>query len=141
MPEFSEIDVPAENLEKLKNIILGRETADRTFYPATMVQISTLGVVHNHAPLTDLVTVPQLDGSPTRYHPTFRFYFDGLVLHIHRPPTDVTVDELGPSLIAGDGPLLVFTVPYEKSLQRENLEAMALGNSQAIPPRGWAGRI
>jgi hypothetical protein len=52
----------------------------------------------------------------------FRFYFDGLIAHFHRPGEgQATVAELGP-LIVGSGPeLVISTVTYEQSFQHENL--------------------
>lgn len=141
LAEFSEVDIPLADLEKLKRIVLGQETADALFYPATFVQISTIGVIHNHVPLAEVLTVPNLDRPGERRQPIYRFYFDGLVVHVHRPESDVTLDDIGVQIVAGRGGMTLPLVPYETSIQRSNLEALALGSGLAIPPRGWGGRI
>lgn len=59
------------------------------FYPVSLIQLSTLGVRHNHTPLAQSKPIPDLTGGQTTTkNPFFRFYFDGLIAHISRLPIE-----------------------------------------------------
>jgi hypothetical protein len=145
LPEFREVTLESVELEKMRVMVRDGRVEPIDFYPAQLIQLSTLGLVHNHTPLADKKLVPSLYGTPAYTTSMFRFYFDGLIIHVLRPPTAAGEDwpNLG-SLFAGcTDELLVTTVPYEMSFQRDNLRATmreAYGElpdheSTAYPPR------
>jgi hypothetical protein len=118
--EFSEVSLPPEDLEILRTMLVEGRTTPTEFYPATLLQISTRGPAQNQVPLAQMMTVPNLPGLGSRSSPIFRFYFDGLVVHIHRLASG-SMDAFMPSVVGAQDTLLVGTVTYESSFQRENL--------------------
>ena len=52
--------------------------------------------------------------------PIFRFYFEGLVAHIHLD-AEYESDKLGPLVLGQKESITITTVTYEQSFQRKNL--------------------
>jgi len=113
-------------------MLVAGEVGESTDFPITLVQFSTQGTWHNHTPLIGRKKVGDRDV------PFFRFYFDGLVAHIH--PDE---DDYGDMTVGKSDRLGVLTMPYENSFQDENLrigitetnmiwtrEIMGLANNQ-----------
>ena len=126
LPEFSEVNIPDHDLELLANMLIRQDAGDISFYPATLTQLSTLGVIHNSTPLAQTKNIPELSDAPDRSTkkemPIFRFYFDGLVTHIHRHSADDGYTNSIGDFFAGFGhKLSVTTVSYESSFEHENL--------------------
>jgi hypothetical protein len=119
--EFSEVGLPPQELAVLRTSLLERKATPLEFYPATLLQISTRGPAQNIVPLAQMMPVPNLPGLGARRLPIFRFYFDGLVVHMHRQASG-HIDDFLPSVVGAGDTLLVGTVTYERSFQRENLE-------------------
>jgi hypothetical protein len=124
--EFSEVKLPATDLDRLGKMIVGQEAGEISFCPASLTQLSTRGVVHNMTPIADIKQIPELEDvcgrSTAREIPIFRFYFDGLIAHVHRHATDDGYTRRLPSLFVGArNELTVTTVPYENSFEHENL--------------------
>ena len=94
---------------------------DLSFYPVTLIQLSTRGEIHNTAPIFVTKPVPVVGDLPSRKIPMFRFYFDGLIAHIHRQNADEHAHELGELVVGAGAEAKVVTVPYEKSFEKENL--------------------
>jgi hypothetical protein len=120
-PEFAEIEMPADHLEQLRQMIAGGPSAPAEFYPVTLIQLSTVGPRHNHTPIADEQPVPNLPGLGSHRTSMFRFYFDGLIARFHRQ-AEGDISGFRPSVVGATDPLAVSTVPYETSFQRENLE-------------------
>ena len=60
---------------------------------------------------------------PVRDMPIFRFYFDGLIAHIHRHSSDDGYTaELGNLIVGAEETLLINTQTYEASYQKMNME-------------------
>jgi hypothetical protein len=127
--EFTAITVPPQDLERLRRIVLGRETPGTDFYPVQLTQLSTRGVMHNQAPYPDMRFLPDVDdpGGPGQEVPIFRFYMDGLVAHVHRARLPLGRLAQAGNLIVGAAPtVLIPTVTFEDSLQaREMLRLLA----------------
>lgn len=120
LPEFAEVRLPDDELEKLRSMVLEGNPEPLWFYPISLTQISTRGIAHNHAALalTKFVPAP----SAPEEVPFFRFYFDGLIAHIQRPgKRDAIVAELGPLIVGNEDTITVSTVTFEGSSQRTNL--------------------
>jgi hypothetical protein len=118
--EFSEIDLPPEDLEVLRIAVLDGRATPLEFYPATLLQISTRGLAQNMVPLAQMMRVPNLPGLGARHCRIFRFYLDGLVVHFHRQVSG-SIDAIRPSVVGAGDTLLVGSVTYERSFQRETL--------------------
>lgn len=126
LPEFSEVNLPDGDLELIRQMIVDKNTGDLPFYPATLIQLSTIGMVHNMSPLAQTKKIPELSrfesASTKRDIPIFRFYFDGLIIHFHRHSCDDGYTNSIPHFFIGGGDILtVTTVTYDSSFQRENL--------------------
>ncbi len=118
--EFSEVSIPEEHLEVLRQALVSGKMPDENFYPATLTQLSTRGIRQNQVPLAEMMPAPNLPGLGFQMRPIFRFYFDGLVTHFHRSASGV-IDSLRPTAVGTSDALLVTLIPYERSYQRENL--------------------
>jgi hypothetical protein len=69
--------------------------------------------------------MPEIANNETKAIPMFRFYFDGLIVHIHR--TEHSLDylaELGDMVVGNSNSLTVATVEYSASLQKLNLDSI-----------------
>jgi len=49
LPEFSEVVLPDKDLEQLRQMICMSIVEPISFYPAYLIQLSTIGIAHNHA--------------------------------------------------------------------------------------------
>ncbi len=122
MFEFSEVTLPADHLERLRLVILGEAEEADSFYPATLTQLSTMGIIHNHAAIAQSKTIPVVGDEPSRVLPILRFYFDGLIVHFHRQAEDDGyTKELGSHVVGQENELVLSTVTFEQSFQFENL--------------------
>lgn len=129
LDEFSPIVLSEEDLERLRLMIVEGQTEPLSFYPCLLTQLTTLGRVHNQSPIRDTTTVPNLDdgnGDPIRL-PIYRFYFDGLVAHIHLDlPESYSVENLRGIIVGSDDNLVVTAVDFENSRQRYDLESSVI---------------
>lgn len=133
LKDFDDVKLPADEVERLRQMILARTPEPQSFYPVLLTQLSTLGVIHNQSPFLDAKVIPATGDHPERTVPILRFYFDGLVAHVHL--TDDEPIEGIAEMAVGYGPeLLVTTVSYENSFQRENLIAI-IAESASHPVR------
>lgn len=129
LPEFSEVQLPADELDKLGKMIVGQNAPAISFYPTILTQLSTMGIIHNMTPLAQVKHVPELVDPPgestKRDIPIFRFYFDGLIAHVHRHASDDGYTQsLGDFVVGADSELTLTTVTYEHSFEHENLSCV-----------------
>ena len=124
LPEFSEVELQPTDLEELRRMICASTVEPLSFYPASLTQLSTLGVVHNQTPIAEVKHIPSLNSeTPDVDLPIFRFYFDGLIAHIHSQSSDDGHTASLGNLIVGAGEtLLLSTQTFESSYQEMNLE-------------------
>lgn len=121
LPEFSEIVIPPDHLKKLSSMLLDGNPLPLSFYPATLSQLSTLGIAHNQTPLAEIKIIPALGSQPEQSMPIFRFYFEGLIVHIIRQSSDHTIEGLGPLVVGAGKELVISTIPFDTSYQKENI--------------------
>ncbi|WP_267358899.1 MULTISPECIES: hypothetical protein [unclassified Methylobacterium] len=121
--EFAEVMLSEADVRQLGELVLSGEWGPADFYPATLIQLSTVGLIHNFTPIVETKHMPGAEGSPAWTVDIVRFYLDGLMVHLHIPGTDDgQTSRLGPVMLGGDDWLAVTTVTYEQSWQAENLE-------------------
>lgn len=122
-PEFNEVDLPPDHLERLRQMVLNCDAEPVAFYAISLTQISTIGIKHNHAPIAFTKTIPSLEaGRPAMEEPTFRFYLDGLIIHFSRLSTEQNeARDLGPLVVGAEDTITLSTVEFESSAQAENL--------------------
>jgi len=122
--EFSEIALSGDDIERLRMMIVTGNADPLCFYPAILTQLSTRGPSHNQTPIPDTKVIPATAQNPERTLQTYRFYFDGLIVHMLRPPSDGEAAlPLGPMIVGHCPDLLLSAVSYETSLQQLELEA------------------
>ncbi|MCU1162469.1 hypothetical protein [Stenotrophomonas maltophilia] len=117
-PEFAEISLPVEHLEKLREMVLTGSTMPYDWYPVVLTQLMERGPNHNLAP--QAVVMPGRDelGQETGRLRALRFYFDGLVINFMRPESDdlpVNQDDDNASKVTERYPVLI--VKNDQSLQ------------------------
>lgn len=120
LPEFRSVRLPEADLQELRRRVLNADAGSPSFYPTQLTQLSTLGVIHNHAPIAMIKPLPVLDreGAPPVEVPIFRFYFDGLIVHFDRRPAEHNdAAHLGNLVVDMDESFLVTTQTYEASFQ------------------------
>jgi len=137
LPEFNTIELPDDDLEQLRDLLYQGDPGSTTFYPVQLTQISTIGVIHNHAPLADTKLVSIWDADPVRRVPVpiFRFYFDGLVVHFDRRQlVQEDVRALGNMIVGQEESFLVTTQTYEDSYQRLQLTNVQIQDFRTLLP-------
>jgi hypothetical protein len=117
--EFSDIKLDEGDLDRLRTMVLTGNAEPIEFYPITLIQLSTRGFEHNFSASAEVKTNPAIEEVPARTIPHFRFYFDGLIAHIHRE----AVGQLDDTIIGARPKLLVTTVAFEGSYQFGKLMA------------------
>ena len=126
-PEFRDITVSPEDLELLRLAILGETDPPINFYPIQLTQLSTKGLVHNQTPIPDVKYFPHplVPGGQPIPLPTFRFYFDGLIAHVHRAtPRGYDVESLGNLVLGAKASIVLSTVTFEDSVQSLDIAKM-----------------
>jgi hypothetical protein len=118
--EFSQVRLPADDIEILRDLVLKGLPGAQDFYPVTLVQMTTRGVTHNFAPLAVDETSDLGDGRIFRRY-IFRFYFDGLIACFHRPIDGVEIPKYGRLIVGNEPTLAVQTIRAEGSFQVANL--------------------
>lgn len=125
-PEFSDVKVPDEELEIIRKALLTNKPPDISFYPAMITQLSSRGLAHNLTPVAREMPLPNFEvdklAEPPSIHKVFRFYFDGLIINIHRDQSGTDYATKLESLIVGFADkILLSTVRFENSFERANL--------------------
>lgn len=82
-PEFQPIVLSDAALEELRQRIVNRDPGTPSSYPIQLFQIISCGIEHNRTPLMEPKPVLTLEGVRVGQVDCIRFYFDGLVAHIH----------------------------------------------------------
>lgn len=119
--QFSEIRLPSAQLEYLRQIVAGEtDPADRD-WPAVLILLTTKGEPQILAPMAHEIDMGSLGFDLPAVH-IFRFFFDGLIVHMGREPADDTLlDNWGGRVVGVDSGLVLIGRPYEKSSQEDNI--------------------
>ena len=118
--EFQEIQLPPSDLTTLRTMVERGCPDPITFYPVTLLQLMPRGPTHNFAPIAQ-DEIFDLGGKTIKWS-TFRFYFDGLIVHVHRPRHRSMKNLDSCNLFVGsDNTILVQTQSLYSSFQMENL--------------------
>ncbi|MBZ9734010.1 hypothetical protein LB534_08135 [Mesorhizobium sp. CA18] len=121
--EFAEVEINVEDLDTLRIMVLEGNPDPIDFYQTQFIQLSTMGMEHNHTPIAMTKVIPGAADGPDYEVPHFRFYLDGLIIHFDRRPIEeIRKRELGEIVLGHSDNLTVATVIYEDSFQRKNLE-------------------
>ncbi len=120
--EFSEIILRSSDMRRLRRAVRdGSTDLPASFFPITLTQISTLGLSHNLSPISQTKQPVTIGRFTSAALPIFRFYFDGLAVHIHPTTDSKAVDGLLPMLVGPNNETTLPTVTWEASWQALNL--------------------
>ena len=116
IPEFHAVELHSTDLERLRIMMLNRDPYPLDFYPTSLLQIITRGPSHNLGPV-----VKDFGGGDSGQERirTFRYYFDGLVVHMYH---NLAVGKLGTHCIGFARTLSVRTQTWEDSFQFANMK-------------------
>ena len=122
--EFNKVSLTPYEEAQLREMVLHGDVEPYHFYPVTLTQLITRGVPHNYSAIrqTKLEPIPDLETGELkegvwREVDHYRFFFDGLIAHMHITADAEEVAEKG-SFYAGNGSeLLITTLPSETSTQ------------------------
>jgi hypothetical protein len=122
--EFRLVSIPADELAQLREMVLHGRVEPYHFYPVTLIQLWTRSFPHNQAvgrlikrqPMVDPVTEKLVEDS-LREIDHYRFYFDGLIAHMHINDDPEHVAGVGPVYVGPGNDLAVTTVRSEGSRQ------------------------
>jgi hypothetical protein len=119
--EFAEIFLSASQTRRLRRAVREEQTdLPDDFFPIILNQISTRGFPHNQSALA-MQKVVRLGKGRSKSLKMFRFYFDGLVSHIHYDLDEETIEGLQPMMVGPNASTVLSTVTWEGSWQGENL--------------------
>lgn len=122
--QLSEMDEATLNIEiqdRLKDYILGEKIEGASSFPVSVVQISTIGEIHNQTPYLNEKHFPDVGDGYRSPQKILRIYVDGLIFHIHLSPIPLSDTSKNPIFIGASDHLLVMGVSYKASFQHENL--------------------
>ena len=117
LPDFDEIQLEPEELDGLRTMVLAGNPRPLDFYPISLFQLASKGRSHNLGPIAS-EWVTNYEGENYRIQ-SFRFYFDGLIAHVHRKGSFVPKYE--PLYVGSSQDLLVQTGMWESSFQLANI--------------------
>lgn len=120
--EFAEISLDAASNEYLRKVVAGEEEPANSDWPAVLVALTEAGEPQVHAPLAQLINTPEYEGVKYPDIPIFRFFLDGLIVHMGRKSGDVELLDVWSKRVVGlDSSLFLVGRPYEGSSQQNNL--------------------
>ena len=123
--EFQEIRIDVDSLRKLRGIVSGKFSALPADFPLVLVLLRTKGQSQCLTPLRQRVDIPQFVPGLKKDIKIFRFFFDGLIVHISRKANDQkTLQCWKPRAVGIDNKLVVIARDYEGSFQEANLNAV-----------------
>lgn len=119
--QFAEIFLPSVQLEYLRQIVAGESEPKNDDWPTTLVLLTTKGEPQIQGPIAQEIDMKSL-GFNLPSLPIFRFFFDGLIVHIGRKPSDESLLNSWKGRVVGTSENLFFIGrPYEESSQEDNL--------------------
>lgn len=128
--EFQDIQLDKVDLARLQMMVRNGDPNPLDFYPTTLLQIASRGPVHNLGPIARDSTFDTGDGVERRHH-VFRFYFDGLIAHMHRSMISLTGIE--PFIVGCGHDLVVQMQLFDDSFQLANLGRLVAEDMRRWP--------
>ena len=120
LPEFKDIVLTKNQTEKLRKIIVGEIEDELSFFPITLIQLTSEGPTHNLTPTKQRVGA---DGREV-----YRFYMNGLIahIHLHNPNMAVLMNPVpyDHPMFIGTERTIVIQVETEHSFQLNNLRKL-----------------
>ncbi|HEX9965102.1 MAG TPA: hypothetical protein VGB04_08990 [Allosphingosinicella sp.] len=120
LQEFKKITLRPGQMNRLREMVRTGDPKPQFLFPMNLVQLTTRGPHHNASPITAKKPLGMNKG--TSHIRIFRFYLDGLLIHFHRDTDIKSWREMGDLTVGRSEQLGVITMPYEVSLECENVE-------------------
>jgi hypothetical protein len=122
--EFSLVSIPPNELAQLREMVFHGRVEPYHFYPVTLTQLATRSFPHNQStsrlikrqPMVDPITGKLVEGA-LREIDHYRFYFDGLIAHMHINDDAEHVAGVGSVYVGEGNEVIVTTVRSEGSRQ------------------------
>jgi len=130
LPVAAEVNLPLAEQHQLRDMILASDAGDPGVFPIELIQLSTRGETQNMAPIATMKDIEDVESNTKRTVPFYRFYFDGLVIHIGMSTTSTVVSGL---VLGTETQLVLPTVSYEDSFQRSNLHRLKQDVNHEFP--------
>jgi hypothetical protein len=121
LPAFRLFTVPDARVDELARMLVDGVPGPDWYCPITLVQHSTRGEVHCLTPIEINKNYGGYNGQPDVIIPCYRFYFDGLMAHIHASfsPDGGLAAGLGDLIVGHSSSLTVTMLPYENSFEQQ----------------------
>jgi len=126
--------LPTRVLDDLSERVRLRRPGPPTDYPIQLFQLVSRGVEHNRTPLLETKSMPAVEELAAFDVQYVRFYFDGLVAHVHLPSQGLPEHYLV-SCVGMAAASVVFLHEFEHSRQARDLAEMVVTVSSS-PPGG-----
>lgn len=123
-PEFAGIVLTDSNLEDLRIRVLNQNPGQVQDYPIQLFQIITRGPAHNRTPLLEHKPIINNDCSEGQKIAYVRFYFDGLISHIHLARQHVLGEEYLKTCLGFGETSIVFAHEFDESRTLANIKEM-----------------
>jgi len=133
LPDFAHIVLEEAEREALRQAVLQVTPAPPGLFPITLIQLSTMGLRHNMAPIRDVKLVPRPAPLPPEELPILRFFLDGLIVYFHLNAPEGFASRLGSLILGTTERTSVITIPFEESLQLTNMVAVAHESELRFP--------
>lgn len=117
------VDIPEQNVERLRQMIVNKSASPLTFYPVVLTQLTTVGPWHNAGPRRMILPDSDISTEGVNF---IRFYFDGLVAHLYENETEEFLSTLGNFAIGASQRISLFGLKFEESSQEEWLRDLIL---------------
>lgn len=134
--EFRQVQIKPSDLRRLRACIRDhKQPKDWLFYPITLTQISTRGLIHIQAPVKQRKLPFTVAGHTSGTHDIFRFFMDGLIVHFHMPIPFQQLDGLWPMLVGPAEGTVLSLVTWEGSRHILDLLDTVEASESAFPGR------
>ena len=121
LPEMQEVSLGSKMERKIARYLCDDFDLPQELLPCEMIQHHQVGFIHNQTPIKDTKEWPTKYGNVIKTD-TYRFYFDGLVLHFGIGNQTVTKQVAMSEMAVGYSTTLHVTcVPWHRSREKENL--------------------
>jgi hypothetical protein len=122
--EFAEIILDKDSIEALRRVVLGIDQPNAADFPCVLVLLTNAGEPQVHAPMAQTIDMKGM-GFDLPNVPIFRFFLDGLIVHMGRKRNDLELlDTWGKRVVGVSRELFLIGRPYEGSSQQINLQIL-----------------
>jgi hypothetical protein len=125
LPRFRDMKLDPGHQERLRQIVAREVDPLPHDFPAVLVLMTTKGQPQVQSPYPDIMAVPAFGDFKGDTLEIFRFFFDGLIVHMGRRPADSKLfDAWSPRVVGSDDALRIIGRSYEGSFQETNIAAL-----------------